>query len=85
MLNVKDENFLRKCVFRFACVCVHVKLQNLKNKFQRGGFMCRLGRRENSKAYTKKLMGIIQQWGLAKLFFFSFSFERKKMYSLFKL
>jgi hypothetical protein len=39
-------------------VCVHMKLQNFQNKFQRGGFIC--GRRENFKAYTKKLMGIIQ-------------------------
>jgi hypothetical protein len=56
---LKTKKFLEN-VFRFAFVCVHMKLQNLKNKFQRGGFMCRLGRRENSKAYTKKLMGIIQ-------------------------
>lgn len=67
------------------CVCVHMKLQNFKNKFERGGFMCRLGRSETSKAYTKKLMGIIQQWGPPKLFLFSFSFEHKRMYSFFKL
>ncbi len=65
-------------------VCVHMKLQNLKNMFQRGGFMCKLNRRENYKAYTKKLMGIIQQRGPPKLFLFSFSFEHKRMYSLFK-
>jgi hypothetical protein len=84
MLNVKDEIFLEN-MFLDLHVCVHTKLRNLKNKFQRGGFMCRLGRRENSKACTKKLMGIIQQWGSPKLFLVSFSFEHKMMYSLFKL